>query len=261
MQKGHPDWAGSVSECRRGESRPQSRAPYKFHLLHNAKAMGSLLYAQLPHDYIATRLDRHTPEQLLMLRPNRFRPENWPQPHDDASSASHFGGLGLDHLKVDIQIDLGLMDYPVDEMEFIMIVRDPIDRFLSILNYMAAQPSDDLPPEAWRAMDGAQSPQEAIANLKREPAYGWVPGQPTPTQWKQYPVLESRHDLDVKLYKTTNKTGICEFFARHGIRVDLDVWYNVSLRKYTRADLSQEDLEFLRGYYRKDFELYESAIG
>ena len=97
--------------------------------------------------------------------------------------------------------------------------------------------------------------------MKLDPSYGEVPDQPSASMWRQKPALESRFELDIKLFKASNKTGIIDFFARHGLDIQLDMHYNVSIKKYTRKDLSQEDIAFLQDYYREDYELYESAMG
>ena len=43
--------------------------------------------------------------------------------------------ISIDHLHLNKIIDLGLFKIPLQKIKFMMIMREPIDRFISICNY------------------------------------------------------------------------------------------------------------------------------
>ena len=45
--------------------------------------------------------------------------------------------MSIDHLHIDVIISLGLIKIPLNKIKFMMIIRDPIERFVSICNYQA----------------------------------------------------------------------------------------------------------------------------
>ena len=109
-----------------------------------------------------------------------------------------------------------------------MIVRNPIDRFLSICNFEKVSPDD------------------MIVRLKHKIGDDKF----------QHKHVKNAHGLKVLTIKMENKPLIVAFFKRFGIQIDLSKSVNVSPKLYT---LTEEHKEFIREFYKEDFILYRNA--
>ena len=134
----------------------------------------------------------------------------------------------IDHLPMDALVTLGMVPNAKqlsNNNAIMMIVRNPFDRFLSICNY------ENIHPDA------------LIERVKIH-------------ENQQYKQVMNNHGLRVYVIKMESKDKIIEFFKRFGNTIDLSVTRNVSQKKYTLTDAQKE---FIREFYKIDFDLYNKA--
>jgi len=129
-------------------------------------------------------------------------------------------------------IDLNILPkYKIKSLKFMMIVREPLERFISICNFQQ------------------NSPAEVIQQLKTNKY----------DIYYQYKFVQSKYNLNIKTIKMTNTKGIIDWFSKFNKTIDLSRHDNVSVKKYRMDDLSPEDIVFLTKHYEKDYELFRNA--
>jgi hypothetical protein len=190
---------------------------FDFWFIHNYKTMGTTIFKQLPVPYrnkfYGRRLIPAPPEKLAELGIIANRP------------------CAIDHLHIDKLIALGMVPNAAAlsaNNAIMMIVRNPIERFLSICNFEKISPDDFIV----RLKHG-------VGNNKF-----------------QNKDVKNAHGLKVLTIKMDNKPLIVAFFKRFGINIDLSKTLNVSEKLYT---LTEEHKEFIREFYKEDFALYRNA--
>jgi hypothetical protein len=190
---------------------------FNFWFIHNYKTMGTTILKQLPPAYrqkfYGWRPISAPPRKLEELGIVPGRP------------------CSLDHLPMDTIIALGMVPNAAAlsaNNAIVMIVRNPIDRFLSICNYEKVAPAD------------------YIVRLKHGVGDNKF----------QHKEIKNSHGLRVVTIKMEHRALIQAFFKRFGIDLDLSISLNVSDKLYT---LTEADKRFIREYYKEDFILYHNA--
>ncbi len=195
--------------------------------IHNYKTMGTTIYRQLPKPYTAKyrgrRLIPGSAQQVVALG---FSPTR---------------KYSVDHMPMDALIALGMVPNAKQlsaNNAIMMIVRDPFARFLSICNF------ENIHPDALiERVKNVRLPHQYEHGLKNY-------------QTHQHTHLVNAHGLKVYTIKMESKDKIVAFFKRFGVSIDLSVACMVSEKRYTLTDAHKE---FIREFYKVDFELYEQA--
>jgi hypothetical protein len=142
---------------------------------------------------------------------------------------------------MDALIALGMVPNAIElsaNNAIMMIVRDPFARFLSICNF------ENINPDAlMERVKNVRLPHQYENGLKNY-------------QTHQHTHLVNAHGLKVYTVKMESKDKIVEFFKRFGVTIDLSVTFKVSEKRYTLTEVHKE---FIREFYKIDFELYERA--
>ncbi len=205
---------------------------FDFHFIHNYKVMGTTIYAQLPVDYCMKyygHLFLHWYESLWHKALNR-----------DSQLYQLEEKVSLDHLHLDELIELNVTTKEeIESAKCLLLVREPLSRFMSMCHYEN------------------KSPTQKINELKKINLD--APGNKRHEHW-QYPLIDSQHDLSVEVYKMKNYEAIIGFFKEFGIPVNCNLHQNrQNEKKYYLSNLSQADIDFLKDFYRKDYELFQNA--
>jgi hypothetical protein len=194
----------------------RDRSPYFF--IHVYKNLGTTIHKQLPENY----------NRRFYYQKN-FRV--WERDNDQFLNVDKFFSkdeiLSIDHIKIDELFDLGIIDeIDVENRKFLGIVREPIDRFLSICNFNNI------------------TPNELIRTFKYK----------THTQTSFF---LTKLPIDLTLILMEEKNLITDWFKNFGVEIDLNKHFNVSERKYSRSDLSNEQIDKIKHLFFDDFILYE----
>lgn len=169
---------------------------FDFYFIHNYKTSGTTIFNQLDNEYKKRYYGRMTFNDYINKNKNvNIIPKN-----------------------------------KIHNMKFMMIVREPIERFISICNFEKIEP------------------QKLLNELKNNNR-----------NYFQHTFMVNKHNIKVKTIKMNNKTSIINFFKQFNINLDLNVKLNVSEKKYTINDLSKNDISFLKKFYRKDYFLYNHS--
>jgi hypothetical protein len=134
--------------------------------------------------------------------------------------------ISIDHIKIDEMLSLGILDkWDLNNRKFLSIIREPLDRFLSMCNYLK------------------KHPKEMMRYLK---------------PWhKQTSSFESSHPIDNTLILMEKSKLIEQWFEQFDIKITLDKKLNVSNKQYFIDDICEDDLEKIRKFFEDDFNLYE----
>ena len=201
---------------------------FKFYFIHNFKVMGTTIHKQLPSSYNKLFYGMRTLNDVEEKNHN-FKIKNIYNLDMNVKKA-------IDHIHYDRLIAMGFIKIPINEVKFIMIVREPIERFISVCNY--------------RFMMHGITMENHISGLKKKKGSDFL----------QYKLLNNKNNIKVHLFKMEDKIGITEFFKEFGININLDIKKNVSKKTYTINDISPEDMVFLKEHFKKDSDLYNSIL-
>jgi len=199
---------------------------HNFFFIHNYKVLGTTIYSQLPESYNKLLYGHRTLNDIMEKNPGVQL--------NKINSFNENDKISIDHIHIDVIISLGLIKIPLNEITFMMIMRDPIERFISICNFHAKIKGETM--------------ENHISKLKNKIG----------DDYYQHKFIKNKNNIKVKLFKMNDKLGIIHFFEEFGININLNIKKNVSIKKYNISDISDEDLIFLKNFYKKDYELYNS---
>ena len=146
------------------------------------------------------------------------------------------------HILIDdlIKCDQTLLNLPM-----IAIIREPIARFISICNFTHIPPKYVI--SLCKRFGHTTYPN--IYNLFN-------------TILPQAKFINSKHDLNIQLFRVEDKVNIRNTFLKYNLDIDFNKSINVSKKKYSINCLDLDDLDFLRNYYNEDIKLYlKTPIG
>lgn len=162
---------------------------YQFYFIHNYKTLGTTIYSQLPRKYKDIYYGYRTIKNIIDKNPElNLKPD-----------MNINEKVSIDHVHIDRLINMRFFNN-LNKISFMMIIRDPIDRFISICNFHNV------------------SIDESIHRLKNKI------GDP----FHQHRLYENNNNLKIKLYKMTSKQKIINFFKQFNINIDLSIKKNVS---------------------------------
>lgn len=190
-----------------------------FYYIHNFKTMGTTIFSQLPINYLnkyygCCSLIEYENKNKIKLNRNNI--------YSDFANKK----ISIDHLHINSLIDVGIIKN-IENIEFIMFFRNPIDRFISICNYRNIHPL------------------RLIEDLKNKIGDDYF----------QYKMMNCKYNINLKICNMSDKNYIKRFFNKYNINLDLSIKKNVSKKNFNRSMLSEEDLIFLREHFKKDFEI------
>jgi hypothetical protein len=198
--------------------------------IHNFKTLGTTIHAQLPKSY-NKRFYGHVQWSKYEKR-NGFKVNRGNKSICEHLNINTDGRASIDHIHLDSLLELGILQHKdIYARKCIMLVREPIERFLSICNYRKISP--DALSTKLRSNEGAG--------------------------FRQCSYIQTKHDWNITVYKTTSHDLIVDFFKQFGVNLDFKKVRNASVQTYTMQDLSDEDTEFLKLFYEQDYDLFEKS--
>jgi hypothetical protein len=129
-------------------------------------------------------------------------------------------------------VELNIIPYDnLKNLSVLVIIREPIERLISICNCEYKHPN------------------HYINRFKNNFSSSF-----------QTDLLPKKYDVNLTSVKFGNGIEIKKFFAKFDINYDPNIKSNVSNKKFTIDDISKEDIEFLKTYYKNDYILYNNAL-
>lgn len=142
-------------------------------------------------------------------------------------SHNYVNPFSIDHIRIDELVRLGILDmHDIRYRKFVSIVREPIERFISMCNF--------------KQLD----PDQMITQLKT-----------TLKHLTQCDSLKTKYIIDLTLILMEEKELIKSWFLDHGINLDLDIVRNSSEKIVT--DLTPSQLAEVKEIFSDDIQLYE----
>jgi hypothetical protein len=162
-------------------------------------------------------------------------------------SIDHLTPWELDHLNILQQ----LPNFDIKNTTWFMIIRDPLERFISLCNYWNVPPNQ-LIYNITKIEELKHSKYNLYQHLR--PQHDYLEDTQKLIGYRE------EESQKIKIFSMKDKEGICEFLRSYS--ENTDIHYNEPVyasRKFYRRDmLTRENIAFIKKYYRKDFLLYET---
>lgn len=203
----------------------------KFFFIHNYKTLGTTILHQLPSFY----KNKYPIHQVKL---SAIDPNNKLNPKIKKKLAPNDEQISLwNHTNLDDLFELGLLDENfINSHKCLCLIREPIERFLSICNC-----------ESNDTYNFGLHPKELIKHFKNK----------TGKNFLQSYFYKLKNEWDIDLICMEDKNSISNWFKNFGVCLNLNIRDNVSLKKYSKLDLSEEDLVFLNNYFKEDYLVYK----
>ena len=192
-------------------------------IIHILKNMGSTLYSVMSKPYLKKYYGRITINEYQKVNSVCLNKVECINPNYLHS---------IDHFHIDMLFDLGILT-PSDvcKKECICVIRDPIDRFLSLASYL----------------------QWDIKKIVNQMKNGELNSRP------QFPYIVTKQPWKITLFRFDDIKGIEQWFFERGKKINLTITKkNVSKQRFKITDISAEDLLSLNAIYFCDRQLYNS---
>jgi hypothetical protein len=222
------------------------RKPFFVHI---PKNMGNFIYqnyGELPHSYSDVSWTKNGKTKYYGLYDSIYEYYNlYKIPYKRPSKSTPYDhSVSIDHLTPLEMIQLNVWRENPNQYIFFSIVREPIDRFISLCNYW------DVPPE------------QLIYNMERIDLLKM-------TKYNLYQHFRPQSDYieDMKrltphchIFSMNKKNEIRDFLAGYfpDKIVDYDERVYHSRDKYTVDMISLKHMNFIKTYYEKDMELFQT---
>jgi hypothetical protein len=200
---------------------------YDFFFIHGYKTMGTTIYAQLPNDYNKKYYGKRTIDEYEKINNIKLNKNVVQSKFKNTNKL-----IAFDHIPLDQLYDLGILnDEDIKNKQCMCIIREPIERFISICNFQKSSPS------------------ELIEEVKEK-------GKTGGDQYKQSKFYKQKYGWNIKLIKMENKDEIIRWFKQFGININFDIHEKKSIHKYTVNDLTDEQISYLKELYKEDYDVY-----
>ena len=183
-----------------------------FYFIHIPKNMGTLIHYNLPIKYNKKYYGRGLLNNKYFL-------------------------TSRDHILID---DMIKIEPKIKKLPIIAIIREPIDRFISICNYL------DITPNT--AIQRCKLFKNETYPTKNNYMNFFIP---------QVNFIKSNYKLNLSLFTLENKNGIIKWFDSYNVKLDLSIKLNSSKKKYKQENLTNSQIQFLEKFYKDDINLYE----
>lgn len=190
-----------------------------FFFIHTYKNLGTNVISQLNKDYITRFFGNKTLKTWEIENEELLN-------HEAKEKFKHKNMISIDHMKIDDMLSLGILDeWDLNHRKFLSIVREPLDRFVSMCNYLK------IPPK------------KMVGYLK---------------PWhKQISSFECNHTIDITLILMEKPKLIEQWFEQFNVKITLDKKVNSSNKQFYIDDICEDDLVKIRKFFEDDFRLYE----
>jgi len=189
-----------------------------FFFIHVYKNLGTTIHKQLPKNYNRRFYGRKTLKEWE---------EDCKEILDVTDLFSRNDKISIDHIKINKMFKLGIIDdVDVENRKFLGIVREPLDRFISICNFEKISPNELLNQ----------------FNYKKH---------------TQTSFFKTDLPIDLTLITMENKNLIVEWFRKFEVEIDLNRYLNVSEKKFKKENLTQNQIERIKNLFFDDFVLYD----
>lgn len=195
-----------------------------FFFIHNYKVMGSTIMRQLPEEYLEKFYGNITVSEYEYKNNIKL-----PKLRNDFKNQI----LAIDHLTLDELLSYNILSkQDIPNFYCMGIIRDVIDRFMSVCNFENMSPEEIIHT---RLIKDSKLFHSQLKFFKQN--YPWR----------------------IQVFYDKDKDGIKNWFRYFGIELDLDKQENVSDKKYKKEDLTLQQINFLNDYYREDIEFVEQV--
>jgi hypothetical protein len=205
---------------------------FDFFFIHIYKNMGTTIHNQLPDAYNKKYYGQMTVDEYEKLNNITLDRDVFKNLFKNSLYTNN-NRVSFDHIHLDDLYDLGILnDYDIKNKKCIGIIREPIERFISICNFIDSTPA------------------KLINKIKTQGDIS--------DQYKQSSFYDQKYGWNIELFKMDDKDKIIQWFEQFGIDINLDITKNTSNHKYTINDLTYDQISYLKELYKEDYELYNS---
>lgn len=218
-----------------------TRKPTSLYFIHIPKNMGNFIYRNY---FDLNQEDKTRFYGLYDSIYNYYDMHN--MKYNKLIDTEPYPSVSIDHLTLLELVNLRIMNYyQVQKYLFFAIIREPVDRFISLCNY-------------WDV-----SPDQLIYNIERIHLL-------KKSKYNLFQHLRCQSDYIYSIHRVTKNYRIFSMDKRDEIREFLKTYFPdkdvnfeekiyPSREKYTKSSLSRKNIDFLNNYYKTDFELYNKA--
>lgn len=204
----------------------RDRSPFFF--IHVYKNLGSSLYSQFPENYNKRFYGKKSLNQWKMENSSTIR-QSFKYESGKPGYLDGVTKFAIDHLDLDSCYEIGILDdFDFKWREFIAIVRNPIDRFVSMCNFTKKNPNELL--------------NEFNLNL---------------TQTKP---LKTKKKINLTLIQMERPDLITSHFKNFNIHLDLNIRLNESQKKISKQDLTEDQINEYKMKFFDDFNIYQKVL-
>lgn len=187
----------------------------KLFLIHNYKVMGTTIYRQLPYEYNKKYYGR-----ITTLQYEKRNNVDLPILREKYGTEEK---ISFDHIQLDELLEVGILNKSdIRNLKCVGFMRNTIERFLSICSFEK------------------KSPEKIIDEIK---------GGRNLTQIYHF---KNRNPWHIYIFLDNDKSNIISWFKKFNIDLNLHRRYNVSEKIYFTDSLTQQQLQFIRNYFKED---------